>query len=272
MNPNAERPNVHVHSGTLVRPGTPVGWGRLTSRIPLTIAGEAPIRINARGDEPLEHQLYGTLPVKLSPGGVLDVSVQVERRDSGHQAPVKLIGMGLPDSIPNQTATIPAGENSGYLSFYLPATLQPGRYSLVIRAETTVPTLDKKTTAVVICSNTVTFEVHPAAFLVEVDPFAVTQAKRGEVIQVPYSARRMNGFIGKMHTELAAPGHITDIVGIRGRGETFVGQTDQGKLQITVNDDAPLGRQPFLRLFTVGVVEDQPTYQGSSFLSLEIVE
>ena len=124
----------------------------------------------------------------------------------------------------------------------------------------------------VVYSNPVTFDVQPAAFLVEVDPFAVTRAKRGEVIQVAYSAKRLNGFIGKMHTELAAPGRVTDVVGLRGRGETFVGQTDKGSLQIIVNDDAPLGRQPFLRLFTVGVVEDEPIYHGSSFLPLEIVE
>ncbi|MBC7816818.1 MAG: hypothetical protein IAG10_08020, partial [Planctomycetaceae bacterium] len=75
-----------------------------------------------------------------------------------------------------------------------------------------------------------------------------------------------------MHTELATPGRITDIAGLRGRGETFTGQTDKGTLQIVINDDAPLGRQPFLRLFTVGVVEDEPTYFGSSFFPLEIVE
>jgi hypothetical protein len=75
-----------------------------------------------------------------------------------------------------------------------------------------------------------------------------------------------------MHTELAVPGRVTDVVGLRGRGETFVGQTDNGSLQIVVNDDAPLGRQQFLRLFTVGIREDQPAYFGSCFLPLEIVE
>ena len=106
----------------------------------------------------------------------------------------------------------------------------------------------------------------------EADPFAVKQARRGETIQIPYSARRLNGFIGKMHTELAAPGCVTIVEGLRGRGETFVGQTDSGSLQIIVNDDAPVGPHRFLRLFTVGVVEDEPIYHGSSFLSLEVVE
>ena len=62
------------------------------------------------------------------------------------------------------------------------------------------------------------------------------------------------------------------MVGLRGRGETFTGQTDKGTLQIVVNDDAPLGRQPSLRLFTVGVVEDEATCFGSSLLPLEILE
>lgn len=261
-----------VHGGTIVRSGTANGWGRITSQIPIAIAGVAPLRITADGHETLDHHLYGKLSARHSPGGVLDVAIHIEWRDTGHQAPVKLIGVGLPDSIRHPTAVIPAGQQKGYLSFYLPPTLPVGRYSLAVRAETTVPTPDKKTETVVVMSNPVTFDVQPAAILVEVDPFAVTQAKRGETIKVSYSAKRLNGFIGKMHTELAAPGRVTDIIGLRGRGETFTGQTDKGTLQIVINDDAPLGRQPFLRLFTVGVVEDEPTYFGSSFFPLEIVE
>ncbi len=261
-----------VLGGTVVRSGTPNGWGRITSQIPLAVAGDASLRITADGHETLDHHLYGKLQVRHSPGGVLDVAVHIERRDSGHQAPVKLIGVGLPESIRNQTAIIPAGQEKGYLSFYLPPTLPVGRYSLVVCAETTVPTSDKKTETVAVPSNPVTFEVQPAAFLVDVDPFAVTRAKRGETIRVGYSAKRLNGFIGKMHTELAAPGRVTDVVGLRGRGETFVGQTDKGSLQIIVNDDAPFGRQPFLRFLTVGVLEDEPIYHGSSFFMLEIVE
>ena len=261
-----------VHGGTIVRSGTPNGWGRLTSQIPLAVAGDAPLRITADGHEPLDHHLYGKLAAKHSPGGVLDIAVHIDRRDTGHQAPVKLIGVGLPELIHNQTAIIPAGQQKGYLSFYLPPTLPVGRYSLVIRAETTVPTTDKKTETVMVVSNPITFDVQPAAILVDVDPFAVTRAKRGETIQVAYTAKRLNGFIGKMHTELAAPGRVTDVIGLRGRGETFTGQTDKGTLQIVINDDAPLGRQSFLRLFTVGVVEDEAAFFGSSFFALEIVD
>lgn len=261
-----------VHGGTVVRSGTPGGWGRMISKIPLAVSGESRLQITANGHETVEHQLYGNLPPTHSPGGVLDVAIRIERGEAEHQAPVKLTGTGLPDVIPNQSTIIPAGQATGYLSFQLPSSLPTGHYSLAIRAETTVPTSDGKTETLVVHSNPVTIDVKPAAFLVEVDPFAVKQARRGETIQIGYSARRLNGFIGKMHTELAAPGLVTDVPGLRGRGETFVGQTDSGSLQIVINDDAPLGPQPFLRLFTVGVLEDEPISQGSHFLSLEILE
>jgi len=261
-----------VSSGVIVRSGTPEEKGRFTSQLPVAISGEAPLRITANAHEPLEHHLYGTLQVKHSPGSILDVAVNIERRNPAHQAPVRLTGVELPALIANQATVIPAGQFKGYLSFFLPPTLPLGPYSIVIRAETTVMALDKKTETVLVQSNPVTFEVQPAAFLIEVDPFAVTQARRGETIQIGYSAQRINGFIGKMHTELAVPGQITDVVGLRGRGETFVGQTEKGSLQIVVNDDAPLGALHFLRLFTVGVLEDQPAYFGSRFISLEIVE
>ncbi|WP_339912175.1 hypothetical protein, partial [Symmachiella dynata] len=104
---------------------------------------------------------------------------------------------------------------------------------------------------------------------VEIDPYAPKTIHRGEVIQIHYTARRVNGFISKIHTELAAP---VKVAGIRGRGVTFVGQTDSGTIQIIANDDAELGQQPFLRLYGIGTVEAQPIYHGSCFLELEVVE
>ena len=260
-----------VHGGTVVRSRPANGWGRIVSEIPLAVVGASPLKITADGHGTVEHQLYGTLQARHSPGGVVDLAVQIERREPLQQASVKLIGVGLPELIPNESAIIPAGQTTGYLSFLLPTTLPVGRYSLAIRAETTVPTADAKTETIFGYSNSVTIDVQPAAFHVEVDPFSVKQARRGETIQIAYSAKRLNGFIGKMHTELAAPGCVTDVAGLRGRGETFVGQTDAGSLQIVINDDAALGPQPFLRLFTVGVIEDEPSYHGSSFFSLEIL-
>ena len=98
------------------------------------------------------------------------------------------------------------------------------------------------------------------------------QWSTGESGEKYYSTERQNGFIGKIHTEIATPGVVTNVPGLRGRGVTFVGQSDRADIQIVVNDDAPLGRIPFLRLFSVGIVEDQPVYYGAAFTPLEIVE
>jgi hypothetical protein len=261
-----------VRGGVVVRGGLPNGWGRLTSEIPLAIAGEAPIRISANGHETRSHQLYGELRVRHSPGSILDVAVHVQRTSTSHQAAVKLTGVGLPDVIDNQAATIPPGSDKGYISFYLPPSLPVGRYSLAVQGETTVPISGDKTETVTVYSDVVTFDVHEPAFRIEVDRFAPRRIKRGEVLQINYSARRLNGFISKIHTELASPGKVTDVVGLRGRGVTFVGQTETGTIQIIANDDAPLGQLPFLRLYGVGVREDEPLFHGSCFLNLEVVE
>ena len=76
--------------------------------------------------------------------------------------------------------------------------------------------------------------------------------------------------IGKPIIRTVAANSVLDIS--LTRGETFTGQTDKGTLQIVINDDAPLGRQAFLRLLTIGVLEDEPIYHGSGFFTLEIVE
>ncbi len=271
----ADSPEVAPHkvsSGTMVRSGNPNGWGRLTADSPVAVSGPpSPLRIIANGHETRPHHLYGDLKVRHSPGGILDVAVHVERADASHQADVKLIGIGLPPTIQNRTATIDAGKNKGYISFYLPPSLGLGHYSLAVRAETTVPDPVKpdQTKTVTVHSNVVSFEVHPPAFVVEIDPYAPKMIARGEVIKVNYTARRINGFINKIHTELYA---ADEVIGIRGRGVTFVGQTDSGTIQIVANDDAQLGKQPFLRLYAVGVLEDEPVYHGSCWLDLEIVE
>ncbi|TWU05309.1 hypothetical protein CA54_59970 [Symmachiella macrocystis] len=271
----AEAPTVDarpVKTGTMVRTGRPNGWGRLTADRPVAISGPpAPLRIIAEGHEPRLHELYGELKVRHAPGGIVDVAVHVERAEADHQAEVKLIGTGLPPMIGNQTVVIPPGQNKGYISFYLPPTLNLGQYSLAIRAETTAPDSlnEGKPKSVAVISNVVSFEVQRPAFVVKIDPYAPKTIRRGEVIQINYTAQRINGFISKIHTELAAP---VKVAGIRGRGVTFVGQTDSGTIQIIANDDAKLGQQPFLRLYGIGTVEDQPIYHGSCFLELEVVE
>jgi hypothetical protein len=238
----------------------------------VAISGESPVRVTAAVDNVLDHHLYGKLKLRFMPGSVIDIVVTIHQENVNHHPGAKLIGVGVPGAIQNVTVVIPPGEQRGYLSFSLPPTLPTGSYSLAVRAETSVPHPDGKMEPVTVISNPVTFDVEPAKFVVEVDPFAPHRLKRGETVQLKYSATRCNGFIGKIHTELAAPGVVTNVAGLRGRGETFVGQTDQGSLQIVVNDDAPLGPQPFLRLLSVGVLEDQPLYHGAVLFPVEIVE
>lgn len=264
-----------VAGSTVVRKGVPTGWSRLTDQIGLAVSGESPIRMTADAHQPRKHDLYGDLQARHAPGTMVDVLVQVDRADIDHQAPVVIRGVGLPRRLENQKATISAGQSTGYISFYLPLDLPVGRYTIVLQGETTVPTgtVDnagqRKPESITVFTNPVTINVQPAAFAVELDQDAPRMIHRGEILQVKYSARRVNGFISKIHTELFAPDGVR---GIRGRGVSFVGQTDSGTIQIIANEDAPLGRQPFLRLFAVGVVEDEAVYQGSCLLPLEIVE
>jgi hypothetical protein len=264
-----------VSSSSIVRTGRPNGWSRLTDVLPAKMSGKSQVKITADAHEIRKHHLYGNLKPRHSPGGMVDVAVQVDRLDLEFQAPVELIGIGIPLPIKNCTGTIGVGESSTQLSFYLPQTLSPGRYTIAIQGKTTVPTGPKgkdgkwKTKSVTIVSNPVTIDVRPATFVVELDPYAPKRIRRGQIVQVKYTARRINGFIGKIHTELYAAG---EVVGLRGRGVTFVGQTESGSIQVIANEDAPLGRQESLRLFGVGVVEDEAVYHGSCFLPLEIVK
>ena len=250
-----------LQGGTMVRTGLPNGQGRLTQGIPFAVAGVSPVLATATASKEAYQQ-----------GSIVDVAIDVQRTGSQQETMVKLQGVGLPDQVRQQRAVIDAGKNKGNISFYLPPTLPAGHYSLVIQAETTVVASgvkEPKPVAVTVFTNAVSFEVYPAPFVLAVDLDAPRKISRGQVVQVKYSAVRKNGFIGKIHTDVRAAG---DLIGLRVRGVTFVGQTESGTLQIIANEDAPLGQQPFLRLEGVGTVEDEPVYLGACFLQLEIVE
>jgi hypothetical protein len=246
-----------ARGGTLVWPGQPMPSARLTQDIPLATAPEAKVLVTASPNDAVIDQ-----------ESVLDVAVDVEQRFEGTGAPIHLSGVGLPRGVANTVATIPAGKTKGTVSFFFPESLAPGPYTLAVQAETVVPQGSGKV-SVRLVSNPITVHVRPARIVLEIDPQTPRKIARGKIVQLRFTAERKNGFIGKIHTELAAPGGV---VGLRARGVTLVGQTETGELQIIATETAPLGRQPFLRLEAVGTVEDQPVYRASRFVELEITE
>lgn len=249
--------------GAMVWSGQPLLSGRITQEIPLATTSESPLLLTATPT--------GTVVDQES---VLDVAVDLEQRLGGSTGLVHLTAVGLPRLAGNSLATLPPGKTKGWISFAFPATLPPGPYTFAVQAETTIPVTGPNGTkptqvAVTVVSNPITVTVRPARIVLEVDPRTPTKIARGKIIQIRFTAERKNDFIGKVHTELVAPGGV---VGLRARGVTLVGQSDSGTLQVIATDDAPIGRHLFLRLDAVGTVEDQPVYRASRFIELEITE
>ncbi|MBA4190345.1 MAG: hypothetical protein C0467_20350 [Planctomycetaceae bacterium] len=249
--------------GAMIWRGLPIPAGRLTQEIPLATASEAKLLLTASPAE-----------AAIDQESVLDVAIDLEQRFAGATGPIHLTGIGLPKVAGHSTATIPAGSTRGWISFAFPTSLPPGPYTFAVQAETTIPVPGAKgakptQVAVTVVSNPITVTVRPARIVLEIDPRTPTKIARGKIIQLRFTAERKQGFIGKVHTELVAPGGV---VGLRGRGVTLVGQSDSGTLQVIATEDAPLGRHLFLRLDAVGTVEDQPVYRGSRFVELEITE
>lgn len=254
-----------VRGGGMVWAGQATGSGRLTDEIPLALAPPAPLRLTATApDDPIVYQ-----------NSVLDVAIDVDRMIEGHAAPIELTCVGLPQAEPQAIATIPVGAKRGWISVFVPASLTPGDYTFAVQGDTegpfSAPAAGAKPTNVAIrlFSDPITIHVAEARIALGLDPRTPKKISRGQILQLPFTAERKHGFIGKIHTELAAPGGV---IGLRGRGVTLVGQTDSGVIQVIATDDAPLGQQPFLRLEAVGTVEDRPVYRASRFLNLEITE
>ncbi|MBM4072219.1 MAG: hypothetical protein FJ271_25325 [Planctomycetes bacterium] len=255
-----------ARGGTMIWPGRPRPSGRLTQEVTLATAPQMPLLLTASTSEAVVDQ-----------ESVIDIAIDVEQRFQGPTEPVHLTATGLPRVVENAIATIPAGKSKGWLSLYLPESLPPGPYTFAVLGETEMPlpaatggaSAGSAKVGVKLVSNPITIHVRPARIALEIDPRAPRKIGRGKIIQLNFTAERKHGFIGKIHTELAAPGGVT---GIRARGVTLVGQSSSGSLQVIATDNASLGRLTSLRLVAVGTVEDRPVYRASRFVDLEITE
>lgn len=250
-----------VRGGTLIWPGQSMPSARLTQEVSLATGPEAKLILTATVREEGIFQ-----------ESVLDVAFVLEQRSEGSLGAVQVSGLGLPRGVGNALVTLPAGETKGNISFFLPESLAPGRYTLAIQADVeTQPAKGAKggKSSFKLVSNPITIDVRPARISLEIDPRTPRTIARGKIIQFQFTAVRKNGFIGKIHAELAAPAGET---GLRARGVTLIGQVESGTLQVIATETAPLGRPIFLRLEAVGTVEDQPVYHASRFVELEITE
>jgi hypothetical protein len=243
--------------------GPPTASARLTSRITAAL-----------GPEPLCVVTATPSRTEVSQGTVIDVQVQVDVAQEWKAGPVALTGIGIPADRSDHVTPYPSDRSKLWFSIQVPERLPAGPYTFAIRADSVLTTPgDKpgekpKTRAITAYSNALSIEVSPGAFDLWVDPKTPRRIKRGEVVQLTYRAFRRNGFIGKIRAELHAPEGVS---GLRARGVTFVGQTDTGVIQIAASDDAPLGRQPTLRLEALGTVEDEPIHHVGCFIDMEII-
>ena len=238
------------------------GSARLTDRVVVAAGPEAPGLVTATPSR-----------TAVSQGTVIDVLVQLDVPPGWKAGPAALTGIGVPADRSDRVSPDPTDSSRTWFSVQVPERLAPGPYTFAIRVDTVLtapadkPGAKPETRAINAYSNPVTIEVVPGAIDLHVDPRTPRTIRRGEVVQLHYRGLRRNGFIGKIHAELYAPDGVK---GLRGRGVTFVGQTDSGVLQIVASDDAPLGRQPTLRLEAVGTVEDEPIHHVGCFVDLEI--
>lgn len=253
-----------ARGGTLIWPGQSTPFARLTQDVPLATASEAGVVLTASAHDKAIFQ-----------ESILDLDFELEQRIEGTMGSVHVSAVGLPRGVGNAFVTIPAGKTKGSISIFLPELMAPGFYTFALQAEveSQAPKNAKGAvggkTALKLVSNPITVNLKPARIKLESDPRMPRTIGRGKIIQLPFTALRKNGFIGKVHVELVAPEGVS---GLRARWVTLVGQTDSGSLQVIATDNAPLGRQIFLRLEAVGTVEDRPVYRASRFVELEITE
>lgn len=252
-----------AHGGTMIWSGRPVPSGRLSNEVTVATAMDAPLLLTA-------------IPKSssLDQESMLDVEVSLESLGGIQLSAARLSCVGLPRGVTLESTSLPEGATKTWMGLFWPAALPSGNYTFAVQAQLEAmvalkPSAKPAKTSLTVISNPITIEVKPARIVLEIDPTTPTKIARGRVIQLRFTAERVNGFLGKIHAELTAPEGVT---GLRARGVTLTGQSDGGSLQVIATDNAPLGRHALLRLDAVGTVEDQPAYRASRPVELEIVE
>ena len=255
-----------VHGGAMVWPSQPTGWGRLTNEVPLATASiESSLLVNVT---PWETRVFDYGTPRVFQNSSIDLSVNVERRNTAKAGAIRLKGVGLPAGMEYQTAVIPADSSKGWISFSVPAALPPGQYTIAVQVDTEIPSGDKPL-AVTTFSNAITIQVEAERIRPEVDPLAPRKIARGKTVRIPIRIERKNGFIGKILGELIAPGGVN---GLQARGVAFESQLEAAEIQVAAAENAPLGRHPLLRLELVGMWEDRAVCRSTRFIDLEITE
>lgn len=252
-----------AYGGAMIWPGRQLPSGRVTQEVALAAGVEAPLVLAATPQA-----------AAIDQQSALDVEIALDSRSGSIVSPVRLSCVGLPRGVNMSPVVLPAETTRSWTSFFWPDSLPPGPYTFAIQAEfeavvATDPKANPAKSKLTVVSNPITIELKPARIILDLDPASPTKIARGKIIQLQFTAERVNGFIGKVHTELTAPGGVT---GLRARGVTLTGQGDSGSLQVIATDNAPLGRHELLRLEAIGTVEDQPIYRASRPVELEIVE
>ncbi len=209
---HAEQAGVSIerraHGGAMVWPGRPMPSGRVTQEIAAAVSGETPVLLTALPNE-----------ASLDQHSSLDVEVAFQWRSGEAASAVRLSCVGLPPGVEQQPVMLPAKTPKARLSFFWPASLPPGRYTFAIQAEletlvASKPQAKPTKTKLTVVSNPITVELKPARIILNLDAATPTKIARGKIIQLQYTAERINGFIGKVHTELTAPGGV---IGLRAR-------------------------------------------------------
>lgn len=252
-----------ARAGTMIWSNRPTPSGRLAQEQPLAVAGEVPYRLVAA---PKEHS--------VDQEGILDVELTLEARGERPTAPVRLTAIGLPHGASAEPIELQPENPRGWMSVRFPGSVPQGPFTFAVAAEVEglvapQPNAKPAKLSLTAVSNPINVTVKPARVVLSVDPSSPVKITRGKIMQLKFAAKRVGGFIGKVHVELETPGGID---GVRARGVTLVGGTETGSLQVIATDNAPLGPLKLLRLEAVGTVEDKPIYRAGLPLTLEITE
>lgn len=177
----------------------------------------------------------------VPPGGKVAIPVKLTRYAAGAKANLQLAALNLPQGFTFPNFPLPAGKDSGDATLNIPNGARPGKYSIVLRAQTGVPgkpNPPKGPRLLAQPSTPVTIIVMPKQVAKLSVPTNI-KLNIGKNTTIPVTLARLFEFDGPFTVELILP---PDTKGLQGSGEVRVAaDKSEAKVMLAAAADAPPG-------------------------------
>jgi len=201
----------------------------------------------------------------VAAGAKITIPVKVTRFSAAAKANLQLAALNLPQGFTFPNFPLPAGKDSGDATLNIPNGAKPGKYAIVLRAQTGIPgkpNPPKGPRLLAQPSTPISIIVLPKQ-LAKLSVPNTVKLNIGQKTMIPVTLARLFEFDGPFTVELILPPNTK---GLQGSGAVRVAaDQNEAKILLTADGDAPPGTRQNLVIRATGTFHGTAIVQEAKF-------